>query len=221
MGRRRHEAKLAVDRAVDKDVPVTQAEWTEWLGANETHFRQLMQTAPATRRRSNHRMAAAADAPPAAARIRPADKRADTKKDLKGWQQVLWGRSGWVCLARGGKAQRLLWLSTAGGQTYCLDLTGSRRGKEHVLDEEAVRALQATFRRLGELDVEEVDQALVCSVKALAEPGQVRLLIHRPVQEPLHRARRGRKRSAPGADADDEVAGVRKWRRRKGRRLPL
>ena len=28
--RRRREAKLAVDRAADKDVPVTQAKWTEW-----------------------------------------------------------------------------------------------------------------------------------------------------------------------------------------------
>jgi len=88
-----------------------------------------------------------------------------------------------------------------------LDLSVARNGKDFVLDENSVRLLKNTLTRLDKLCVEQVDQALVCSVKALAEPRQVRLLIlaAKVVEKPLDAAR-ARKRGAPGEEADDEAA---------------
>ena len=203
--RRRREAKLAVERASSGDAPVTQAEWTQWLADHETEFRELMDSAAASRRKANHRLSADPDAPKAVARIRPAEE-AKKKEDGEKWWRVLRGKNGWVCLAHRGKSQRLLWLYTVGGVTYCLDLTMAKQDREYVLDENAVQLLRATLTRLDSLVVEQVDQALVCSVSALAEPGRVRLQIQaaRLVEEPLQVRRRGPvKRSAPGADAVD------------------
>lgn len=205
--RRRREAKLAVDRAASQDVPVTQAEWTEWFATNEVQFRELMDTSAAARRNSNHRLHADPAAPPAIPRIRPVDDKVK-KLHIEQWQQVLWGRSGWVCLAYRGRATRLLWLHSAAGQTFCLDLTVARLGKDYVLDENSLRLLRSTLTSLDKLEVAEVDQALVCSVKALPEPRLVRLVIQaaKVVKQPLAATRRARKRKAPGEEADDEAA---------------
>ena len=193
--RRRERAHAAVERVSAQGALVTEATWTEWFEENEEAFRVKMQEGSRQRREKNHRLHAAPDHPPPVSRLTAVTSRQKVR-NMARWLQLAWGRAGWFSVSLPGREVRLLFLFSFGGRTYCVDLSGFRTGKRHILDTNACRWIVDNFVPLEELDVRQVVQLCECRVSAAPAPGRVSLKVELawPVEEPLPRKRRSRKR---------------------------
>jgi hypothetical protein len=204
--RRKESARRALERASAKEVPVSHADWVDWLDEHEDEFAELMRTATARRRMQNRRLEAAPDVPAGVRRLAPIHRAADTKH-LSAWAQRLWGRSGWHCALVQQKGVRLLFLLVWHQRTYALDLSECQVGREYVVGVNDCAELLAKLQPLEDLDfggVREVREALM-STRSV--PGAVRFCVKRcrVLAEPLAKRRAAKRRQAVGEAEEDEA----------------
>ena len=88
------------------DLPITRAQWSQWLESNIDEFRERMKTAPARRRLGNFRLRARAGLPAPAQRLRP---KSEKKKCTTQWATNLSGRCGWHGLQNFDKKMMFSW----------------------------------------------------------------------------------------------------------------
>ena len=127
--RRRAFAKATLDRVQHQDGLLTKTDWIRWFRRHYDEFYQHMQTACTERRATNRRMHAAADVPVGVARLAPA-RSASSGSQASGMHGLLAGRSGWFLIRHPTQASKLYFVHSMRRQTYFMDFSSFRRGRE-------------------------------------------------------------------------------------------
>ncbi|CAK0870746.1 unnamed protein product [Prorocentrum cordatum] len=101
-------------------VPLTRAQWAQWLDENMEQFAEKMQSAPGRRRARNHRLRARPGLPLPAARVGP---EVDQWKPCETqWGVILERRSGWHGIHVRPNRKHMFFLYTLAGRTYAIDM---------------------------------------------------------------------------------------------------
>ncbi|CAK0833528.1 unnamed protein product [Prorocentrum cordatum] len=101
-------------------VPLTRAQWAQWLDENMEQFAEKMESAPGRRRARNQRLRARHGLPAPAARLGPEGDQ--WRPCATQWGAILERRSGWHGIRVHPDRKHMLFLYTLAGRTYAIDV---------------------------------------------------------------------------------------------------
>ena len=189
-------------------VPLTRAQWAQWLDENMEQFAEKMESAPGRRRDRNQRLRARPGLQAPAARLGPEGDQ--WRPCATQWGAILERRSGWHGIRVHPDRKHMLFLYTLAGRTYAIDMEPFSTGAlltYTILDDFDVAA---AIRPLADLEDAFTDAAVrgvfVFRMRGGPAPGGGLLLAAeagRRLTEPLPRPRR-----AAGPSDDDAADGA-------------